>query len=84
MRPAIISHGVDEWMTPLILFGHLALPARPDHQVVAGDVLGGAQADVTDGVGVEVDQLQGVVALFGILRHRQHDGFVLTSRMASE
>src|SRR5258708_3987497 len=51
---------------------HLAFPAGANHEIVAGIVAGGPAADVTIVVGIAIDELDRVVALFFHRWHRDH------------
>src|SRR5438552_2451202 len=51
---------------------HLAFPARANHEIVARIVAGGPAADVTIVVGIAIDELDRVVALFFHRWHRDH------------
>ncbi|MNQ89375.1 hypothetical protein D3C85_1046820 [compost metagenome] len=53
-------------------WGH-ALPIGADHHVIAGFAAGGSAADVTEVVGIAIDELQRVVTLFLHRWHREHD-----------
>src|SRR5213592_4576087 len=51
---------------------HLAFPAGANHEIVARIVAGGPAADVTIVVGIAIDELDRVVALFFHCWHRDH------------
>src|SRR5438477_9447904 len=51
---------------------HLAFPAGANHEIVARIVTGGPAADITIVIGIAIDELDRVVALFFHCRHRDH------------
>src|SRR5882724_12498577 len=51
---------------------HLAFPTGANHEIVARIVTGGPAADIAIVVGIAVDQLHRVVALFSHCWHRDH------------